>query len=71
LVPAGSWAIVNAQAGANKAEAGFYQPRHVIRVGLAAPRRREFVTAAQPFGRIGVTHARPAGAIAADQEEFR
>jgi hypothetical protein len=68
LVPAACQAIVNAEAGANKAEAGLR--RGDVRQqwpGL----RLEFATTVQPFCRIVVTESRPVGAIAAEFKEFR
>jgi len=49
--------IVNAQAGANMAEAGPNLARCAIFAEVAGPSRPEFATTAQPFCRIGVTES--------------
>jgi hypothetical protein len=72
LVPAACQAIVNAEAGANKAEAGLNRAAaHRFFAGNGRGSRLEFATAVQSFCRIGVTESRPVGAIAAEFKEFR
>jgi len=71
MVPATCQAIVNVQAGANKAVAGLNRAGRLIFRDRPVTPGRDAVMSAQPFGRIRVIHARdPLGSLKLVEEDF-